>query len=62
MVGGPKRTGCSGWDAGSAAGGAKGWAESTRVTENHVEIVDSPDRGREGLTTDKGNIDSIKQT
>ena len=36
--------------------------EATRVIENHVETVDSSYRGREELTTDKGNIDSIKRT
>ena len=34
-------------------------AESIRVTRNHVEMVDSLDRGRDGWTLDKGNMDSI---
>ena len=37
-------------------------AESIRVTRNHVEMVDSIDRGRDGWTLDKGNMDSTKQT
>ena len=44
--GGPKRTGCSRWDAGFATMGVEGGAELTRVTENHVETVGSLDRGR----------------
>ena len=46
MVGGPKMTECLGLDAGSVAGGAEGGADSTRVTENHMETVDSLDRGK----------------
>ena len=33
-------------DAGSAVKGAEGVAESMRLTGNHVETVDSYDRGR----------------
>ena len=47
MAGGPKRTGCSWWDVGSVAGDTESWAESTRVTKNRVETVDSLDQGRE---------------
>ena len=53
---GPKRTECLGWVAKSV----EGEAESTRVTENHVETMDSSDRGIEGLTIVKRNIDLIK--
>ena len=60
MVGGLERTECSGWDARFVVEGAEGKVESMRVTRNHVEIMDSSDRGREGLTTDKGTIYSIK--
>ena len=35
--------GLRGLDAGSAVKGAEGVAESTRLTENHVETVDSSD-------------------
>ena len=59
-AGGLERIGCSGLDVRSATGGVEGKAESTRVTGNHVKTVHSLDRGREGLTTDKGNIDLIK--
>ena len=37
-------------------------AESTRVTENHVEMVDLVDRGRDGWTPDNGKMESIKRT
>ena len=47
---------------GSAAEGAKGLAELTRVVGNHVVMVNLLDLGREGLTQDKGNMDSTKQT
>ena len=45
---------------GRGSRGVEGEAELTRVTENQVETVDSSDQGREGLTLNKGNIDSIK--
>ena len=61
MTGGLERTGCSTWDVRSATRGAKGEAESKRVIGNHVETMESSDRGKEGLTTNKGNIYSIKR-
>ena len=36
-------------------------AELTRVTRNHVEMVDSVDRGRDGWTLDKGKMDLTKR-
>ena len=54
MARGPKRTICSRLDAGSTTEVAEGGAVLTRVTGNHVETIDSSDRGREGLITDKG--------
>ena len=62
MTRGLERTGCSTWDVRSAARGAEGGAESKRVTGNHVETMESSDQGKEGLTTNKGNIYSIKRT
>ena len=51
-----------GGDVGSAIKGAEGGAESKRVIGNHVEIVDSSDCEKKGLTIDKGNIYSTKRT
>ena len=62
MVRGPERSKCSGLDTRSTVGGAEGGAELARVTRNHVGTVDSSDRGTEGLTTNKENINSIKRT
>ena len=62
IAGGLERTRCSGWDVGSAARVVEGGVESMRVTGNLVETVGSSNRGRKGLTPDKGNIDSIKRT
>ena len=36
--------------------------ESTRVTGNHVEIVDLIDRGRDRWRLEKGEMDSTKRT
>ena len=47
MAGGPKRTGCLWWDVGSVAGDTESGVESTSVTKNCVETVDSLDQGRE---------------
>ena len=60
LLEGPRGLGAQGFDAGSTTGGDEGGAKSTRVTENHVETTDSSDRGRERLTSNKGNVDSIK--
>ena len=62
MVRGLERTGFLGLDSRSTTESVEGRVESMRVTGNHVEMVDSSDRWREGLTADKGNIDSIKRT
>ena len=44
---GPERIGCSRLDEGSTTRGAEYGVESTRLTKNHVETMDSSDIGRE---------------
>ena len=39
-----------------------GVAESIRVIGNYLEMVDSVERGRDGWTLDKGEMDSTKRT